>query len=345
MLQYKKYFRKGLLIVTSIISIFMCGTVRAQAARITDNDLDNSRNLSVGGTILGVDVFDPNLNMFVEGKMIYRFKKELGWINANYKVAWADRMDEVNESTSMEDAVPAGGSKALKNYGFSVGYNFIKKEDFKIARATFMNRSREKSMRLPVKSYRLYGVHVGYEYFRSIMAQGSTTSYTGHVVADYPRDTIVVAGNATPMLNMKIISIGIHRQFIEHSAMEVNSNGAFTNYKNKFSSMVYADFLIGTAMVFENILVPLGANGLNANPNNYSGSYNSNSPYNFYQVDINGSYKKIPIGARLGWEQVGLGPVGALMGVEAGFRPGIMGPGYNAYIMFKLGMTFNMKAK
>jgi hypothetical protein len=277
--------------------------------------------------------------MFIEGKLIYRLPKEIGWLNANYKIAWADRMDEVTEGTSYQDGIPANGTHALRDIGLSFGYNAIKKEDYKIARATFFNRNSSKSITIPVKSYRLYGVHAGLAKFRTILAQGSTTSYSG-TVSGFRKDTVLEISNATPMLNMNIISIGIHRQFIENSVLEINANGDLSETKSKFSSMVYADFLIGTGIVFDDLLVPLGDRGVNGNPNS-----NNYEPYNYYPININESYKKIPIGGRIGWEQVRLGTVGMTSGFEVGFRPGIFGPLYNAYMLFKIGVSFNFKAK
>jgi hypothetical protein len=312
------------------------------SASIKDNDLDNSRNLSIGGTILGVDLYDPNLNMFIEGKLCYRLKKENGWLKANYSLAYADRLEEITESSSSQEAIPAEGTKPLKTYGLSIGYNFIKRQDFQVTKATFLRRSSVKSIKLPVKSLRLYGIHIGLEYFRSIKAQGSTISYTGTINANFPKDTSIITGNATPMFSMNMISIGFHRQYVEHNVIQVNSSGTLTEYKTKYTSTFYADFLIGTKMVFEDILIPLNGNGPNSNPsnNNYS-----NTPYNFYRADINNSYKKIPVGGRIGWEKTGLGPVGSIVGWEFGFRPGIISPADNLYIMIKVGLSFNMKAK
>lgn len=331
-----KYIQKSFLVLTLLAFI----QVRSQGgARIKDNNLDNSKNLTISSTIFGIDTYNPNLNLFLDGKIQYRFKKETVWLNAQYKVAWADRLDEVTTSSSSQEAVPVEGTKPLKSYGLSVGYNFIKREDYKVARATFMNRSQSKSIRLPVKSYRLYGVHGGYDYFRSVVAQGSTMSYSGAIVADYPRDTIVNVNHATPMFHMNMISIGIHRQKIQHYEIEVVDGGSVKEYKSKMHSIVYADFLIGTAMTLDNILIPLNGAGQNANPNY------TNDPFNFYRVDVNNSYKKIPVGGRIGWEQVTLGTVGTSFGIEFGFRPGILGPDFNTYLLFKYGISFNFKAK
>lgn len=327
----------------SIVFLLIFSRVLSQGGvRIKDNDLDNSKNLTFSSTIIGVDFYNPNLNFFIDGKMQYRLKKEIAWINASYKAAWADRFDEVSETSSAQEAVPVGGSKALKGYGLSAGYNFIKREDYKVARASFINNAGKRNIRLPVKSYRLYGAHAGFEYFRSILAQGSTISYSGTVVADFPRDTTLETGTATPMFHMNMISLGIHRQYVYHSVIELNSNGVLQDYKDKSTSMVYADFLIAPKIVFEDILIPL--NGAAPNSNNTSSNYN-NTPYNFYRVDINNSYKKIPIGGRIGWEQVRLGNVGTSFGAEFGFRPGIFGAGFNTYVLLKYGISFNFKAK
>ena len=335
---------KWIIVILAFFTGRQCKLYGQLNATVKDNVVENSRNLSIGGTLLGIDLYNPNLNFFIEGKLNYRFKKELGWIKGNYSVAFADRLEEITESTTAQEAVPANGTKPLKTYGLSFGYNFVRKEDFTITKATFLRRSGAKSVKLPVKSCRVYGVHVGLEYFRTIIAQGSSMSYTGNITANYPRDTTVVTGNATPMFSMKIISVGIHRQIIEHSVIQINNGGELKEYKNKGSSMVYADFLIGTSMTFENVLTPLNGNGPNANPANSYGS-NSNNPYNFYSVDINNSYKKVPIGGRIGWEHIGLGPVGSIIGFECGFRPGILKPADNAYIMMKIGLSFNVKAK
>ncbi|MBL7920890.1 MAG: hypothetical protein JNJ40_11285 [Bacteroidia bacterium] len=314
----------------------------SQSAAIKDNAINNSPNLTIGGTLLGVDIYDPNLNMFIEGKLGYRFKKEKAWIKANYTIAFADRLEEVTESNTSSWAVPAEGTKPLKTYGASIGFNLVRKEDFKLVKATFLKRSDIKSVKLPVKSYRSYGLHVGFDYFRSILAQGSTISFTG-TATNFPKDTVLIASHATPMFSMNMITIGMHRQLVQHCVVQVNNGGELKEYKNKYISTFYTDFLIGTKMTFENILVPLNGNGPNANTS--GGSYYSNDPYNFYSVDINGSYKKIPVGGRIGWEQIGLGPVGSIVGFEFGFRPGIINPADNIYLMMKIGMSFNMKAK
>jgi hypothetical protein len=62
-------------------------------------------------------------------------------------------------------------------------------------------------------------------------------------------------------------------------------------------------------------------------------------------VDINHSYSKVPFGARLGVEQISLSPVGLMMGLEIGFRPGIFDPFYNLYILAKVGISFNGRIK
>ncbi len=315
------------------------------SATVKDNNIDNSRNLTIGGTYFGADIYDPNLNLFIEGKIGYRFKKEKAWIKANYTIAFADRLEEITESTTSQWAVPAEGTKPLKTVGATIGFNFVRKEDFSLVKATFLKKSDMiKSVRLPVKSYRLYGIHVGYDYFRTIIAQGSTISFTG-TATNFPKDTILSTPHATPMFSMNMISIGMHRQLIQHSVIQVNNGGELKEYKNKYISTFYADFLIGTKMTFENILVPLNGNGPNASSSNGGGSYATNDPYNFYSVDINNSYKKIPVGGRIGWEYIGLGPVGGIVGFEFGFRPGIIAPADNLYLMMKFGISFNTKAK
>src|SRR6218665_2911407 len=323
---------------------FLClGMAQAQpGASIVDNEIDNSRNLSIGGTIIGVDVYDPNLNFFIEGKFAYRFQKEMGWVRGHYTRAYLDRIEEVMEPSAYE-ALPANGTQPLQNFGGSVGFNFKRKRMYMLARASFFNKL--ESVTLPIRSYRLYGVHAGYENFRTILAQGSTISFTGTASRDLTRDTVLIAAHATPMLRMHMISLGIPRQLIDHYEISVNDGTSGTTYKNRTSSMVYADFLFGLNMMLDDILIPLGSRGLNANPDPSSGSQGGSAPFNFYRTNINSSYKKIPVGGRFGWELTGLQAVGYTMGLEVGFRPGILDPMYNLYIAMRVGISFNAKAK
>jgi hypothetical protein len=329
------------LYVGCLLWLFSLNMQAQIGASIVDNAIDNSRNLSIGGTIIGADIYDPNLNFFIEGKLAYRFQKELGWIKAHYTRAYLDRIEEVLEPTSYE-ALPAEGTQPLQNFGGSVGFNFKRKTVVMIARASFFNKL--ESITLPIKSYRLYGVHVGYENFRSILAQGSTISFTGTVSRDLQRDTVLVASHATPMFRMSMLSFGIHRQLIDHYEISVNDGSNATTFKNRTSSMVYVDFLFGMNMMFDDILIPLGRGGPNSNPDPNANSGGSD-PFNFYRADINNSYKKIPFGGRFGWEMTSLQAVGYSLGIEMGFRPGILDPLSNLYIAMRVGISFNARAK
>jgi hypothetical protein len=325
---------------SSLLWLFS-GSLQAQiGASIVDNEINNSRNLSIAGTIIGADIYDPNLNFFIEGKLAYRFQKELGWIRAHYTRAYFDRIEEVLEPNSF-GALPADGTQPLQNFGGSVGFNFKRKTVVMIARASFFNKL--ESITLPIKSYRLYGVHVGYENFRSILAQGSTLSFTGTASRDLPRDTVLEAAHATPMFRMNMLSLGIHRQLIDHYEIAVNNGSDATIFKNRTSSLVYADFLFGMNMMLDDILIPLATRGPNANPDPYGTG--GSDPFNFYRANINNSYKKIPFGGRLGWELTGLQSVGYSLGLEMGFRPGILDPLYNLYIAMRVGISFNARAK
>jgi hypothetical protein len=307
-----------------------------------DNDVDRSPNLSIGGTIFGIDLYGPNLAVFIEGKLTYRFKKERAWIRGHYTIAFGDRARAVTESSSAQEALPADGTQALRNIGGSVGYNFIKKTDYQVAKATFFGNSARKEIKLPLKSFRLYGLHAGYEQFRSILASESTMNYTGTVVENSLKDSILVSGNATPMFHETIISFGIHKQRIEHYVVQVNYGGELSYYTNKTSQLWYADFLFGMNMQLEDLLIPLNGNAPNSNPKNPG---NINDPYNFYRVDINKSYKKIPIGGRVGFETITLKHAGLMVGGELGFRPGIMDPTFNFYLLMRIGLMLNFKAK
>lgn len=337
------FFRRGAL---SLLILFVAGNfdLKAQAAKVIDNDLNRSSNLSIGGTFLGIDIYNPNLNFFAEGELFYRFKKERVWLRGNYKIAYGDRIEAVTEASSFGDAVPANGTQPLRSIGGTIGYNFKKKKTVAIARATFFNRVKTKSAKMALESWRLYGVHVGYDLFRTIVAQGSTTGYTGTSDESFLAGATINIGNATPMLNMTIISAGIHRQLLEHYVVEATNGSDGATIKNKSVNMVYADFLFGMNMIFDNVLVPFNSQAPNsALPSGSGGNYNT--AYNFYSVDINSSYKKIPIGGRIGWQQTTLNAVGLITGFEAGFRPGIVDPFYNLYLMFKIGISFNMRAK
>ncbi len=329
--------------------IFMCGVPTELYSQNTftlkDNDLNNSPNLNIGFTVFGADIYNPNMAFFVEGKLSYRFKKELGWIKTNYTYAFADRLEAVTEAYDYSDALPAEGTQPLRNIGGSIGFNFIKRENIELAKASFhfMNRSRDSKITIPIRKYRMYGLHAGFEKFRTIIAQGSTTSYSGTIVEGSLNGTTVESGNATPMMNMNIISVGIHRQIISHYKLEINNNGEITNYSEKSISTVFADFLIGTSIQLDDIMVPMNKNAPNTNQNPNSNS--SYEPYNYYRVDINNGVKKIPIGGRIGWEKIMLKPLGGMVGAEFGFRPGIVDPLYNLYIMMKIGFMFNFKAK
>ena len=339
------YFKSVSLLVVLSLLVLMPLKIWSQGqvgATIKDNKLEDSRNLTITATIIGLEVYNPNLNFFIEGKLLYRFKKELGWIKANYSLAYGDRIGQVIESSSSQEAIPANGTQPLRNIGGSIGFNFKRKEVYKVARASFFQK--RKTVDLRIKSYRLYGVHIGYESFRTIFAQGSTTSYTGTIHQGLPHDTSVITSDATPMFRMGIVSLGIHRQLVDHYEIEVSNGSGTAVYTNKSCSMVYADFLFGVNMTFDDLLIPLNGNGPNSNPQPY-GNLGGNDPFNFYQANINGSYKKIPVGARIGWELTGLKSVGYMVGVEAGFRPGIMDPLYNLYFSVKVGITFNIKAK
>ncbi len=308
---------------------------------LKNNDLDRSKNLSIGGTIFGVDLYNPNLAFIIEGKLCYRIKHELGWVRAHYTLGWLDRIEAVTESSSSQEAVPANGTQPLRNIGGSIGINFIKREQYKIAKGIFLNSNR-KDIKIPVKFLRLYGIHAGYEQFRTVIAQGSTTSYTGTVSKDYP-STVTVEATGTPMFHMTMLSLGIHRQLLEHYTLEVHSGGNVTEYKSRTTSLVFADFLFGMNMQLEDLLVPFNYNA--PNTNQVKPSIGNNDPFNFYAADINEGQKKIPFGGRLGVEQISLGPVGWNMGAEIGFRPGLMDPMFNLYILVKVGVSFNMRAK
>jgi len=310
---------------------------------LKDNAIEDSPNLSIGGTLFGADIYNPNLAFFIEGKLNYRLKKELGWIKANYTLAFGDRLESVTESSTSQDALPANGTQPLRDIGLSLGYNFIKRVDVKLARATFLNRTKSKKITLPLKQYRLYGLHAGYEMFRTIVAQGSTASYTGTIVENSLKGKTVIAGNATPMLNMQIVSLGIHRHYIEHWKVQVNNGGEITDYSSRSVSTLYADFLFGMKILFDDVMVPLNMNAPNSSTITTGNSMND--PYNYYRADINGSYKKMPIGGRIGWEQSVLKSVGLTSCAEIGFRPGIIDPVYNLYIMLKFGLMLNFKAK
>lgn len=319
-------------------------TIKGQAAKVIDNDLNRSSNLSIGGTFLGIDIYNPNLNFFAEGELFYRFKKERVWVKGNYKIAYGDRIGEVTESESFGEAVPANGTQPLRSIGGTIGYNFKKKKLVDVARATFFNRVRTKSASMPLESWKLYGVHAGYDLFRTIVAQESTTGYTGTSNESFLAGTTININNATPMLNMNIVSLGIHRQILEHYVVEAKNGSSGIILKNKVIKMVYADFLFGMNMIFDDVLVPFNSLAPNSAPPNY-GSGSNYSAYNFYSVDINSSYKKIPVGGRIGWQKTTLKAVGLISGFEAGFRPGIVDPSFNLYLMFKLGISFNMRAK
>lgn len=310
---------------------------------LKDNDLNNSPNLSIGATVFGIDFGEPNLALFVEGKLVYRFKKEKAWIKANYSLAFVDRLRASTESENYGDAIPADGTQPFKNLGLCLGFNLIKREDIRLARATFLflRSGRKSKITIPIRKYRLYGIHGGYEKFQTILSSESTTTYTGTIVENSLAGQTVTAENATPMFHADIISFGIHRQFIEHYKLQVNTNGELTEYSMKSSSTVYADFLFGTNMLLDDILVPLNINAPNTNPQNS----NSNTSYNFYRANINSSYRKVPIGGRIGWEKITLKPLGGSVGAEFGFRPGIIDPTYNFYFMLKFGFMFNVKAK
>lgn len=328
-----------------ILFLFTSIELMGQAAKVIDNDLNRSSNLSVGGTLLGVDVYNPNLNIFAEGELFYRFKKERVWIKGSYKIAYGDRLEAITEASSYGDAVPANGTQPLRSIGGAIGYNLKKKKIMAIARATFFNRVKTSSLPMALESWRLYGIHVGYDVFRTIFAQGSTTGFTGTSDESFLTGTAINIDNATPMLNMSVMSVGIHRQLLEHYVVEAKNGSDAAIIKNKTINMVFADFLVGMNMVFDDVLVPFNNQAPNSAPPNYGSSGNYNSAYNFYPVDINSSYKKIPIGGRIGWQQTILKPVGLITGFEMGFRPGIVDPFYNLYLMFKIGISFNMRAK
>lgn len=328
-----------------VLSLFLiqCLAVAQNTFTLKDNDLNNSPNLSFGATAFGIDYGEPNLALFVEGKLVYRFKKEKAWVKANYTYAFVDRLRARTESENYADAIPADGTQPFKDIGLSLGFNLIKREDIRLAKATFLflRSGRNKKISIPIRKYRLYGIHGGYEKFQTILSSESTTSYTGTITESALIGQTITAQDATPMFHVDIISFGIHRQYIEHYKLQVNNNGELTDYSMKSSATLYADFLFGTNMVLDDILVPLNINAPNTNPQN-SGT---NKSYNFYRANINDSYRKVAIGGRIGYEKITLKPLGGMVGAEFGFRPGIIDPTYNFYFMLKLGFMFNVKAK
>lgn len=328
------------LFVSSLILLHNTGRAQLNFS-LKDNDYYQSPNLSFGGNYIGVDLYTPNLAYFVEGKFCYRFAKEFGWLKGNYAIALGDRVEAITEGGDSQDGIPANGTQALKNVGVSVGINVIKREDLIAAKIKHEGKT-TKIVSVPVKISRTYGVHMGYESFRSVLAQGSTTSYTGTVVEASLKDSVLVASNATPMYNAKIASFGIHRQYMFYYVLQAGQGDNRTEYSQKRISTVYADFLFGTDMAVDNVLVPMNSRAPNANPKTNG---NGNEAYNYYEVNINHNLRKIPFGARIGWEQITLKPVGLIVGGEIGFRPGIFNPLYNTYLTMKIGFMFNLKAK
>jgi hypothetical protein len=323
--------------------MFALNSINAQNAVVKENNLEDSPNLSLG-VISGLDVFDPNFNGYFGAQASYRFKGEKIWLGGYYYRAYFDRLEAITENNQSLNGIPAEGTKPLKMYEVKMGYNIVTRNDYRYAKTTFFKRSAViTKIKLPVKSYRLYGVHAGYGYFRTIVAQGSSMEYSGPITADFPKDTIVSVSNATPMLSMNLISLGVHRQKIFHAVIQTNNEGTILNYSDKSYAVLYGDVLIATKMTLENILVPISYNAPNTNPP--SGSNSSGTDFNYYNVNVNGSHKKIPIGGRIGGEYTSLSKIGYTVGFECGFRPGLVTPENNLYMQFKFALLLNVKAK
>lgn len=320
----------------SIIFLLALLNSRAQSLSLKENSPETARNLSIGGTVMGFDLYNPNVNGFSEAKLTYRFKNELGFVRANYSIAWLDRIEEETRD-SYNVGIPANGTQALRNMEAQFGWNFKKKEEIRIASKRFAGRT--KATKIPVRFLKAYGLHVGYGNFRTIIAQGSTTSYSG-IVEGLPNE-IPRTIDATPMLRMKMAHIGIHRYVVSDYVLTEREGSSNKEVVGKYAHYLYADIFYAFNMQFDDLLVPLNGDGPNAAP--ISNSYTP--AFNYYAMNINNSYHKIPIGGRIGYEQTILRSVGLLYGLELGFRPGIFNPNYNMSIMLKIGFTFNAKLK
>ncbi len=328
-MQMKKIKQLALILLACIAST----KVSAQSMNLGENNLDKAKNLSIVCVPVGFDVYNQNLNLFAEARLQYRFKKELGWLSANYKIAYLDRTEE----NSFVETI--AGSSPLKELAATVGFNFKKKEIIKIATPGFYTRRNK--IRLPVKFLRSYGIHAGYSQFQSIFASGSTTNYNGEITLG--ADTKSVTVSATPMFSAGILHLGIHRQWLENYVIDYSTGGEKKSVSSKSIKTVYADFFYAPFMNLEPVYLALGENSPNSNQNYNSTGGNFN--YNYYPVNLNAGTKKIPVGARIGMDLIELDGFGYNYGFEVGFRPGVYTPLDNLYILVKMGFSINAKLK
>ncbi len=337
----KKYFISGFLLA----NLFSVAQLQGLKILNIDNDLYQAPNLSAEMSVLAVDLYSPNLNFSIEGGLRYRFSGEKGWIKTSYLVSFADRIDESIDYNNSGLGLPANGTKPLKNICFSAGYNFNQNTYYSKEYISLKTVGHTNYVTPVQLGYlKCYGIHAGFETFRTILAQGSTTEFVGSNMEGYKTDSLVTIEHVTPMFNAGIISIGFHKDIIEHAEITFRSNTE--TFKRKVNSHyhAYADLLIAPIMKLEDVLFPYNYQGPNApDPNSLSSSYHEN--FNYFKMNINDHVKKNPIGARIGCQLNSLNRAGLFSGIELGFRPGPFSPFYNLYLKIKIGFSLNFKAK